>query len=89
MHLLSMPQLQAMFQMTQEGVSQGQLVKIPPADMPLVMQLLQRKQGPAGAQPGLGAAVHALQTLHQKLDIPDAAAVELDVDRLPRTLMSA
>ena len=65
--------------MAQKLVSAGQLVKFLAADMAFVMQLLQRKKRAAGAQPGLGAAIHALQALHQKLDIADAAARQLDI----------
>ena len=55
-------------------------MEIVAAEVFLVMQLLQREQGSARVQPRLGAAVDALQTLHQKLDVANAAAVQLDVD---------
>src|SRR5437870_6096319 len=72
--------------MAQELVGAGQLVKFLAADMAFVMQLLQRKKRAAGAQPGLGTAIHALQALHQKLDIADATPVDFYVDRLVRLI---
>src|SRR5258708_7011112 len=71
-----------MLQVPQERVGGGELVEIATRDMTLVVELLQRKQGTPGTQPGLGATVHALQALHQKLDIANAAAIDLYIQTL-------
>src|SRR5689334_16722021 len=68
--------------MAQEFVGTGQVMEFLAADVPLVMQLLQREQGASGPQPGLRTSVYALQTLHQKLDIPNAASIDFYVDGL-------
>ena len=66
--------------MAQKLVGPAQLVKLLAAHVTLVVQLLQGEQSAARAQPGLLAAIDALQTLHQKLDVPDTAGVQLEVD---------
>src|SRR5882724_9893232 len=80
MSLLSAAQLQKMFYPTQELISTAEVVKIFATQVTLVMQLLQREHGSAGAQPFFSSTVDALQALHQELDVADTAAVELDVD---------
>src|SRR4051812_12431424 len=81
-----------MFHLAQEGIRQRELVEIAPAEVLLVVQLAKREQRAARAQPALLTAIHALQALHQELDVADAAAIELHVhtatflsarDRLP------
>src|SRR5437763_12793744 len=79
MDLLSFPKLETMLEMPQERISGGQLVEIMAADMPLVMQFLQREESSSGAQPRLGASVNSLQTLNQELDITHTAAINLDI----------
>src|SRR5713226_5431681 len=71
-----------MLQVSQERVGRREFVEIAARDMALVVEFLQRKQGASGPQPGLSAAVHSLQTLHQKLDIANAAAINLYVQTL-------
>ena len=44
MDLLSLAQLQAMLDVTQEDVGIGEVLKVAPGDVPLVVQLLQGKQ---------------------------------------------
>src|SRR3954471_24177962 len=92
MDLLPTPELQPMFHLAQEGIGKRELVEIASAEVLLVVQLAEREQGAARAQPALLAAIDALQALHQELDVADAAAVELHVhaatflparDRLP------
>ena len=69
-----------MFEVPQERVRGGQLVEIAAADVTLVMQFLQREEGPTGTEPGLGTSIHSLQALDEELDIADAAAVHFDVN---------
>src|SRR5581483_2511509 len=82
MRLLPVLELQAVLDSTKKFVGAVEFVKVLAADVVLVVQLLQRKQSPAGAQPGLLSAVDALQTLHQELDIANAATVYFNVDAL-------
>ena len=76
MRLLSLAELQAVFQMPQELVCAGQVMKFLAADVALVMQFLQGKQRASGAEPRLASAVNPLQALHQKLNIADAATIK-------------
>src|SRR5947208_6184006 len=69
-----------MFEVPQERVRGGQLVEIAAADVTLVMQFLQREEGPTGTEPGLGTSIHSLQALDEELDIADAAAIHFDVN---------
>ena len=86
MRLLSLPQLQSMFQIAQELIGVGKVVEVFAADVFLVVQLLQGKHRAARAQPGFSASVDALQTLHQKLDVANSAAIKLHVDAALRLL---
>ena len=80
MDLLALPQLQTMFQIAQELVGVGQVLEVLAADVLLVVQLLQSEESAAGAQPRFAAAVDALETLHQKFNIANAAAIDLHID---------
>src|SRR6516162_7266706 len=91
MGLTSLSQLQPVLNHSQENVSIVQVVKITPAQVLLVMQFLHRKQRTARTQPKLLPTVHALQTLHQELDIADPPVVQLDINAVEssRSLMSS
>src|SRR5438067_4861505 len=82
--LLAVPQLQAMLDLAKEFVGRAELVKILAAEVALVMKLLQCKESSARTQPGFCAAINALQALHQKLDLANAAAPDLNIDALRR-----
>src|SRR5436309_5391168 len=82
MDLLAETELQPVFDGSQELICARQFMKVPAGDVVLVMQLLQREHRPAGAQPWFLATIHALQTLHEKLDIANASAIELHIERL-------
>ena len=84
MCLLAVTQLQAMLHVAQEFISRTQMVEVASRKVPFVVQLLQREQRPAGAQPGLAAAIHALQALRQEFDVAYAAATHFHVDSLLR-----
>src|SRR6516162_11064140 len=70
-----------MLQVTQKFIGFRQVMKILAADVLLVVKLLQGEEGPARPQPAFFSTIDALQALDQKFNIPDAAAVELYVDR--------
>ena len=82
MRLLSLTQLQPVLQMPQELIGAGEIMKFLAADVSLVVQFVQRKQGSAGSQPGFRAAIHPLQALHQKFNIADAPAIDLHINGL-------
>lgn len=79
MRLHSLEALQAMLDGAQQSVGRAQLAKLSVANVSLVMQLLQGDQRPTGAQPWLASAMHALQTLHQKLNFAQASRPILHV----------
>src|SRR5438067_6929411 len=92
MRLLPAPQLQAMLQAAQKFVSLRQFMEILATDVALIVQLLQREQRAAGAQPFFLAAIHSLQALHQELNIADSAAIHLYINATiatPRRLLLA
>src|SRR5215472_9550062 len=80
MDLLSLAQLQAVLDVTQEDVGIGKVLKVAAGDVPLVVQLLQGKQRAAGAEPGLRASVNPLQALHEEFNVANASAIESDVE---------
>src|ERR1700730_14489712 len=69
-----------MLQMTQKLVGTGQIVKFLAADVPFVVQFLQRKESSSRSQPRLCASVYALQALHQKFNVADSSAINFHVD---------
>src|SRR4051812_15892919 len=79
MRLLAAPELQSMLYAPQEFISDRKLVEVFAGEVPFVVQLLQRQQRAAGAQPTIAAAVHALQALREKFDIANPSAIELHV----------
>src|SRR5436305_13022025 len=80
MDLLAETELQPVFDGSQELICARQFMKVPAGDVVLVMQLLQLEHRPAGAQPSFPATIHALQTLHEKLDIANATALDLHIE---------
>src|ERR1019366_4762120 len=84
MKLLPLAQLQLVLQVAQEFIRTGQVMEVLAADVPLVVEFLQREERATRAQPSLFAAVHALLALHQELNVADASAIEFDVNRGPR-----
>src|SRR5579859_4940117 len=82
MRLLPVFELQPVLDPAEKFVGTVEFVKILAADVIFVVQFLQREQSTAGAQPGLLSAIDPLQTLHQELDIANAAAVYFNVDAL-------
>src|SRR5215813_4976846 len=80
MKLLGPLQLQAMLYPAQELVGLRQFVKVFAADVSLIVQFLQRKERATRTQPSFFAAINPLQTLRKKLDIANAAAIELHVN---------
>src|SRR5271165_3664010 len=81
MALPAIPELQLVLKVAKEFIRLGQIVKVFPADAFLVMELLQCKERSPRTQPSFLTAINSLQALHQKLNIPDTAAVEFDVNR--------
>src|SRR5688572_10991572 len=79
MGLLPTTQLQPVLDLAQERIGEGQLVKVFAADVSLIVQLLEGEERASRPQPGLFAAVHALQTLDQELDVAYAAGIHLNV----------
>src|SRR5215467_6370336 len=69
-----------MLQMPQKRVGRGQFVKIMAADVALVVKFVKGEERAPRTKPGLGAPVHALQALHQKLDVADPATINFYVD---------
>ncbi len=86
MGLPAVPQLQAVLQVPQKLVGTVQAVKILAAYVFFVVELLQSKHRPAGAQPRFASTIDTLEALHQKLNIADASAVNLDVNTILRKL---
>src|SRR5262245_52545323 len=80
MQLLASLHLEAMLDVPQEFIRHAQFLEVGPTEMALIVELLQREQRAAGPEPRLLAAVDALQALQEKLDIANAAAVELYVN---------
>src|SRR5665811_48162 len=79
MRLHPLAALQAMLDRAQQSITLAELAKFGIADVPFVVQFLQSEQSASGAQPGLAAAMNALQTLHQKFDLADAAHTALHI----------
>ena len=84
MALPPLSKLQSVFKMPEVFIRLVQVVKVLPADVLLIVKLLQRRQRSARAQPSFLSAVHPLEALHQELNIANASPVELYVDRLLR-----
>src|SRR5205814_6927887 len=62
-----------------------QLVAVAAGDQACIEQAIERLHRAAHAQVGIAAAVQELQRLYEELDLPDAAAAELEIDaRRPR-----
>src|SRR5438309_12006296 len=81
-----------MLQAAQKFVSLRQFMEILATDVALIVQLLQREQRAAGAQPFFLAAIHSLQALHQELNIADPAAIHFYINATiatPRRLLLA
>ncbi|CAM5693735.1 hypothetical protein SGRIM128S_00467 [Streptomyces griseomycini] len=72
-------QLDAVLQGAQEAVGVVELGGVRAADVAAGGEGLQRVEGGAAAQGGVGAAVHQLQQLHGELDVPQAAGAELEL----------
>jgi hypothetical protein len=68
-----------MFHVAQKLVGRGEARVLGIGEQPLVAQAEQREHGAAVAHPRLAPAVQALQALHQKLDVADAAGSQLDI----------
>jgi hypothetical protein len=81
--------LQAVLQVAQKLVGRGQARVFGIGEQPLVAQAEQRKHGAAVPHPRLAAAVQALQALHQKLDVADAAGRQLDIQPAPARFFAA
>ena len=79
MALEAVAKLQAMLDPTQELVRGAEAKEVAAAQVPFVMQALQRHQGGVGTQPGVGTAVEPLQALGEELDVTDSAGRKLDV----------
>ena len=79
MGLLVFVHLQAVFHVAQELVGRGQSRVLGIGEQPLIAQAEQREHGAAVAYPRLAPAMQALQALHQKLDVADAAGSQFDV----------
>src|SRR2546422_10700711 len=79
MALEAVAKLQAMLDPTQELVRGSEAKEVAAAQVPFVMQALQRHQGGVGTQPGVGTAVEPLQALGEELDVTDSAGRKLDV----------
>ena len=75
--------LQAVFHVAQKLVGGGQARVLGVGEQALVAQAEQREHGAAVAHPRLAPAVQALQALHQKLDVADAAGRQFDVQPAP------
>ena len=79
--------LHAVFQVAQEGVSGGETRVFAVCEKALVAQTEEGDDGAAVAHPLLTAAVQALQTLHQELDVADAAGRQLHVEPAGRAAL--
>ena len=80
--LLAVPELQPVLHRSQEFVGAGQQVEVVTGDVSFVVQLLERKQSAAAAEPGFDSSVDALKTLHEEFNLPYSAGIRLDVDGL-------
>src|ERR1700756_3496206 len=80
MGLPPVPQLQPVLHVSQKHVRSAEFVKLLPVDVSLVVQLLQGKECASGPQPGLAPSIHALETLHEKLNVANPAVIDFDVD---------
>src|SRR5215472_17100326 len=67
--------------MPQVVISLRQVVKILPADVFLVVKLLQCEQSSARTQPGFLSAINTLQPLDEKFNVANTPTVELHVNR--------
>ena len=74
-------ELQPVLEVPQELVRRGQAPVLGVREPLLVVQTGQGEQRAAMAHPRFAAAMQPLQALDQKLDVADAAAVQLDVHR--------
>ena len=79
MPLLTILELQPVLNSSKKFVGAGQKVEVVYGDVPLVMQLLERKEGAAAAKPRLNSSVDALKTLDQELDLPYSTGIDFDV----------
>src|SRR3989442_14770210 len=71
--------LQAMLAPTQELVRGAEAKEVAAAQVPFVMQALQRHQGGVGTQPGVGTAEEPLQALGEELHVTDSSGRKPDV----------
>ena len=74
-------ELQAVFQIAQKTIRGDQAAELGGRKQILLAEARKRQHRSAMAQPGNAAAMQALQALHQKLDVADAARSQLDVER--------
>ena len=81
--------LQAMLDAAQEIIGRGEFVARLAADPFLRRQCVERGDRIAAAQFGMAAAGNELLGLHEKLDLADAAAAELDIVPFDRDLAMA
>ena len=72
--------LQPVFELPQKLIGGSQAAVFSAGEKAFVLQAGERQHGAAVANPSVGAAVEALQALHQKFDIADAAALQLYFD---------
>ena len=69
-----------MLEVAKEGVRSGQTAVFGGREQALVVETRERQQRAALLHPGLASAMKALQTLHQELDVANAAGRQLDVE---------
>ena len=74
-------ELQAMFQVPQKLIGGGEPPIFGCGEELFIVQARERQHRSAVPHPWIGAAVETLQTLHQKFDVANAAALQLDVER--------
>ena len=72
-------ELQPVLEIAQELIGRSQACVFGAGQQRFIAQAEQGKERAAMAHPWLAAAVQPLQALHQKLDIADAAARQLDI----------
>ena len=80
MSLAILGELKPVFEVAQEPVSRHEAAELGGRQHIFVAQTREREHGSTVPHPGDAPAMQALQALHQKLDIADAAGSELDIE---------
>ncbi len=80
MGLAVLVELQPVFQVPQKLIGRGSREYSAAESRPLSRSREKRQQGAAVPHPGFAPAMQPLQTLHQKLDVADAAARQFHVE---------